>query len=206
MTKPILIALAVLLLSTAAWMFFAPATTKAPTSDEVTTTNEGGVREELVDNNEMNSPFVGEGTATFAALIESGGSYRCTFTSNADGVKSSGDLYTDGERFRVTAETTVEGEVVMSDMINNGATTYVWSETAEGTMGMMMANDLSETIPTGVEMYPGDTTGVDMEQDVSYNCEAWTGNESFFTPPSNVEFVDMQAMMQGMQDAFGTMQ
>ena len=39
-----------------------------------------------------------------------------------------------------------------------------------------------------------------LNEDVDYECRSWNVNEGMFQPPSNVEFVDMNAMMEGVMN------
>lgn len=200
MTKPVLIVAAIALVGTVAWLFLMPPTADAPTTDEVD--GDSNAPTEMTEQSSEEATDTFAGTAALATLLERGGSFICTFRSEENGVVSEGDFYSDSERFRVSAMTNVDGEMVASDMINNGATTYIWSDTPDGRVGFMMANETMDGMAGGDAPYPGESSQFDVNETVDYECEGWLVNESFFTPPSDVEFTDMEQMMQGMMEGF----
>ena len=140
------------------------------------------------------------GLGSFQSILGLGGSVRCEFTSTYASQAAEGTFYTDGERFRV--ESTIEGPgtgAIVSNMINDGDFTYTWGTTPEGTMAIKMANaemDAStDATTTGPAM--ADEAYVDLEQQVEYDCQRWQADNSAFVPPADIDFMDMEAMMQG---------
>ena len=139
MSKPLLIAIAVLLIGGVAWFFLLPPTADAPTTNEATTDADQVDTMPAAPIEETNTPL--SGTASFTELLARGENYRCTFRSETDGMVSTGEFFTDGERYRVIADTSYEGGTATSNMVTDGATTYVWSQTPDGTFAMTMPHN-----------------------------------------------------------------
>ncbi len=140
------------------------------------------------------------GTGTLADFFARGESVRCTFTTDYEGVQSEGELWYSDERMRVESITQTAGETLTSSMINDGEQTYVWGSNAAGVQGMVFPSDMSDTTTPEAYDNPQANPGVSMDQRVSYDCESWSVDNSLFVPPSDVDFVDMGRMMQGMMD------
>jgi len=122
---------------------------------------------------------------TLRSLLGLGQSVMCTFTSSA-GAESSGTVYVANGSMRTDFRTEAAGAAQTGSMIVQGDTSYVWM----GSQGMKM--DLSaQTRGEGAEQ------SVDLDAPVNYECQGWTPDSSKFTLPAGIEFVDIQAMMQG---------
>ncbi|HMA79125.1 MAG TPA: hypothetical protein VKP88_08510 [Candidatus Paceibacterota bacterium] len=168
-----------------------PAT--APTEPTPATTEE---ESEVMDEAEM--PTLATGQGTLADFFGRGESVYCTFSGTyADDTTGEGEFWYADERMRVEAITRVDGEVYTSNMINDGQRTYIWSGTADGMQAMVMDTDMTEM---SAEYEAGAATDarVDMEQTIEYECQPWTPQAAQFVPPSNLEFIDMNDMMEGM--------
>lgn len=139
------------------------------------------------------------GTGTFADFFGSGENVYCTFSGDYDeGVSGEGEFWYANDKMRVEATTRVDGEVYTSNMINDGDKVYVWGGTAAGMQAMVMDADTAmnedSTDSTQTEQA---AARVDMQQRVQYECNPWSARDTQFVPPSDIEFVDMQAMMDG---------
>lgn len=145
------------------------------------------------------------GFGSFASLLSLGRNITCDYTyQDEDGNTGSGTGYFAGERMRVdSVMTTVEdGAVYNSHVINDTETMYTWTETAEGTFAVMMP--VTEVEETGSVTYEGADENLgefSAEQEVTYDCNAWSVDASVFVPPADVEFTDMGAMMENMMNS-----
>ncbi len=198
MSKPLLIALVVLLVGGVAWFFLMPPIADAPTTDEVGDQTDSRPAASPTTEEGSGASFEG-GTGTFAELVGQGEALRCSFRSaETDGTVATGNFYTDGERFRVQAETTYDGGTASSNMLTDGTTTYVWSDTPDGSFAFTMpTQSLAADTTAPSEPAPG-AMPVTANETVEYDCEQWSIDEDRFAVPADVEFTDMQAMMQGM--------
>ena len=192
----LIIVVAVVVIGGGAWLLLQPEEEMSPSTDATDTSA-------VSDTDEMESVESSSftGSDTLAALMQLGASVRCDFVStDEDGTDSEGTFYTDQSRFRVDAETSTDGETYVSHMINDDERVYVWGETPEGMMGITFSGeDMEPTEPESYELPAGsDEEYVDMSQRVAYDCGRWNVDASVFTPPSDVEFSDMNAMMEEM--------
>jgi hypothetical protein len=148
---------------------------------------------------ESDSRDLTTGQGTLADFYSRGESVYCTFSGTyADDTTTEGEFWFANEQMRVEAITRVAGEVYTSNMINDGERTYIWSGTADGMQAMVMDTDMSADMPTEYDTGAATDARVDMEQTIEYECQPWTPQAAQFVPPSNIDFIDMNAMMEGM--------
>lgn len=127
------------------------------------------------------------------SLLTIGKDTMCTFTSVHEGVTSSGVVYiaSNGDmRGDFKSDTSVAG-TINSNMIMKGGTSYVWS----GAQGAKM--NVSATQETQTTTSSNANQSVDLDVQVDYDCKNWTRDDSKFVVPTNVNFIDLEAMMKG---------
>jgi hypothetical protein len=121
------------------------------------------------------------------SLLAIGKNTMCTFTSAHEGVTSSGTVYigADGNmRGDFNSSTTAAGNI-NSSMIMKDGISYVWS----GAQGMKMNAQVTPPTNTSTEQ------AVDLDAQVDYECNDWNRDDSKFTVPTSVNFIDLDAMM-----------
>jgi len=114
----------------------------------------------------------------------------CEFSDNTSG--SSGKVYVSAGKMRGDFATVVNGEVAASHMYSDGKTMYIWMDGSE--MGFKSSIEVTGTPipePTGSQTQ----TKMDIDEEVDYNCQPWTADDSMFKLPANIEFKDLSAMM-----------
>ncbi len=139
------------------------------------------------------------GSGSFRSLMQRGENITCTFSSTAEGSVSNGTFYYGDGMYRVEAETETDGVTFVSNMIGLADKSYIWGGTPAGEMAVVIANDtteMDESVHDFADTQQG--SAVDLEAGVEYECDAWRPVPSMFVPPSDIEFLDMQAMMQNM--------
>ena len=121
-----------------------------------------------------------ETKGSLRSLLALGKNTMCTFTSVVENSTSSGTVYiaADGPMSGDFSSQTSSGNIT-SHMIMKGGTSYVWS----GTQGATTSSNTNQS--------------VDLDAQVDYDCKNWTLDNSKFTVPTNVNFVDIEAMMKG---------
>jgi hypothetical protein len=181
-------------------------TTDTPTEEASTSTDAERATETAPDTVE---PETLSGFGSLKNILGLGDTIRCEFRSTFEGQTSEGVFYTDGERFRVDSTvTSPESGTITSNMINDGIYTYTWGQSPQGAMAIKMATpEESDPMDWATEDWEANEESyVDFEQEVEYDCDRWNVDTSVFVPPSDVEFVDMEAMMQeamqGMPEGF----
>ena len=127
-------------------------------------------------------------SGTLRELLSMKQDITCTFNSDVGGDTSGVVYISDGKmRGDFVSQSSVNAQVE-SHMILQDSMAYVWS----GSQGAKM--DISKL--------QADTSGqaggsVDLDAKVDYTCEDWKKDETKFTLPGTVTFIDIGAMMQG---------
>ena len=130
-----------------------------------------------------------------------GGSQKCTFSDKTN--NSSGTVYVGNGKMRGDFQSNDNGTTSQTHMINDGKYVYMWTEGQKDgykmsldTIKQQAAQESSNTGNT-----PSDnqtpSQAVNMNQKADYSCGGWSVDSSLFTVPSDVNFVDYSAMMQG---------
>lgn len=115
----------------------------------------------------------------------------CTYSDQ----ESNGVIYIANEdrmRYNFTSTNPEEpaGSMIMSD-----GTQYIWEDaTKEGFMMRYNPEDMRDEA-TESEATSEDDESVDLDQEYNFNCEKWSVDQSVFTPPSDVTFADMDALI-----------
>lgn len=140
--------------------------------------------------------FAMNGEAAFRALFLSGQSLKCDVQYTPDEIEGTavGTVYIAPEQFR--ADITMTGAMGSTDMsvIHTNTTGYAWGQTPVGQMAIKFDTDNDTKDAENSESF-------DMDENVQYNCQKWNVDTSVFQPPSNIEFIDLQAQMQSTIDA-----
>lgn len=126
--------------------------------------------------------------STVSKLLGAGLAKKCTYSD----ASTSGTIYIATNNRMRADYTSADSEGSSGSMILTDNKHYIWdSATKEG---VMMSYDPSST--SGSSEESNDAQSVDMNQEYSFNCNIWMVDESLLTPPADVNFVDMAAMMQ----------
>ena len=126
------------------------------------------------------------------SLLGLGQSTVCTFSSTAGGTSSSGTVYiaSSGSMRGDFSSQTSSGAQASSMIVKDGYS-YVWS----GSQGVKMNVESNASANSGASAQTKQS--VDLDSQVDYDCKAWTVDQSKFTLPSTVDFVDIDAMLKG---------
>lgn len=141
------------------------------------------------------------GQDTFANLFKLGRSLECGFTFKDQGIASEGTGFFDGTHMRVDSMYMGDGRATyMSSMISDGVTMYIWSKTPTGDFAMKMAVP-PEGVTTNTEPVDQSKGGLSPQSKVTYKCKSWNVDGSVFVPPTDITFMSMDTMMNGMPGA-----
>lgn len=142
-----------------------------------------------------------EGSRAFSGswtdLMALGGAYTCdidtTSNTGAGSVQTTGTVYVAGSDLRGDFSSMVGGKMEETHMIRVGQESWVWSTAMPQGIKMMVKDSVKSGDAVG-------TSGQGFNENTSYewDCDPWTRDSSKFSPPSNVQFMDMEAMMQGL--------
>lgn len=148
-----------------------------------------------------------------ADLLSSGDDYTCEYKyTDDDGSSSEGMMYVTSRGQRMSGDfayTDVEGSTTRSYMINDGTYIYTWSaEAAQGYKMLIPDGDFEAYLEDAENMaadYSNDENSNPLSMNemnnVEYDCKSWNVDESVFTPPTDVDFVDFSAQMEGLMDS-----
>lgn len=161
---------------------------------------ENAMESETERASEAEVPSSGRGS--FEELLRLGGNATCEFAYSEpeSGAQIDGTVYVadDGELFRGDFTMEHQGMAYDTHVIRDGSKGYTWSETPYGSMA------LEFDIQDDDDLFKSnDEGGLDYDQEFEYSCERWSVNSSFFTPPSEIEFTNMTAQMNAMQQGSG---
>lgn len=161
------------------------------------TNEQNSTQEEITEVTEEKLSGVG----SMMELFTSGKSIRCTYMYEDDSTGTSeGISYFDGDRMRIDSTVTQNGKTFESHMINNQEYMWSWSTSNEGDFAFMMpAEEGKTTYDSFNNESPQANASIEsLNETVTYDCSAWNVDESVFTAPENIKFVNIGEMMGGM--------
>jgi len=144
----------------------------------------------------------GSQSGSFADFLGMNKNQKCTWDGGQDG---SSTLYTDGTRGKMEIVGQMDDKNTTSYMVNDGEWVYTWN--SGSTTGMKMNPE--EMDDEYMEDYEEDEMYEEMDDEDSHdlsnqefklNCEDWKVDASMFTPPANIEFTDLSAMMNNFKN------
>lgn len=120
------------------------------------------------------------------SLIAAGKSVSCDV--NYPEMSGKGIVYVSGKKVRGDFTTQVEGKEMLSHMIFDGETSYIWSDGVnQGTKFKMDPNQKFSANPSNQT--------ADLSKEVDMSCQDWNVDSSKFSPPSTVKFTDMSSLL-----------
>ncbi len=128
------------------------------------------------------------------SILKSGKTQQCTFSfTDEKGNTTSGNAHMTGNQMRTDVNSNVNGKSSAIYVIRNGDDNYIWGSDFPNNTGMKMT--------LSIEEYASNDDSkkyFDPNMKADYDCKGWTADPTMFTPPSNIKFQDLSAMMQGM--------
>lgn len=125
--------------------------------------------------------------ASIKSLLASGSSRKCTYSVDQDGYKSEGTIYVANNKMRGDFTAQIDGKETMSHMINDSATSYMWTDgVAQGMKFAVSEEDIKSAQDSAAK-----TGAVDLNQNYDFSCDSWVVDTSKFELPSNVQFSEL---------------
>ncbi len=150
-------------------------------------------------NDSMNEDGDNSVSGKLSDLLKLGQNYSCTFDHTDESgnqtvgtvyVAASGDKLRGDFTFTDSAGESYEVGVIRDDTYN-----YVWSPKFGGFKTQITEGDS--------EIFSSDDTASSVgsleDSEVNFDCRRWSVDTALFIPPSTVEFIDTDAMMQELQ-------
>ena len=196
-TNTIVAGALIVLVGVGGWLIWGGQTAEAPAveSDAETQTSSN-----VKSNSSSNTEESFSGIGSFVELMGMGKNISCEFShvSEETGGAVAGEMKISGEKLRGDFEMQQGNQVYVSHMIQDGDFLYTWSETPDGMFAMKMSASETESKTDESDF----SRPVDMDNDVDYKCKPWVVSASAFAPPSDIEFMDTEQMMQNMMQGF----
>lgn len=197
MNKKILIPIALVVLVV---IFLYTSTNKSSDSD-----NLNSFESDSMEN--VNSSDGDSFTGKITDLLSLGKNLRCDFSAKNEEFEITGISYVAGEKMR-TDMTYISEKIeestgmknYSSSMISDGEYTYMWSDlTEQGFKTQMGLDDAKEMAENSQELADKYENFPNTDIDYDYDCDPWIVDDSKFTPPTDIEFIDFQAQLEGMK-------
>ncbi len=134
--------------------------------------------------------------AEFAKAIESGKPTTCVMTKGEDSMQ----YHIKGKMMAANITVAVEGQSTTSHMINDSTYLYAWADGQKQGSKMSLAVP-SPAVPSSTNTPEFNSVDdYDQLKDQGYiiNCQAGNFNDSVFTPPATIEFIDPSVMMRAI--------
>jgi hypothetical protein len=129
---------------------------------------------------------------TLKNIFQAGRSVQCTFSYDDT---TTGTIYVSNSRMRGNFMT----DGVEAHMIHDGEWTYSWSSAApQGVKMKISPDELSDEASDNYDAE--DFNGyVDPNVKADYDCDSWNPDNSMFTPPTDITFIDASQTMENLQ-------
>lgn len=121
-------------------------------------------------------------TGTIATLIGFGQSLKCDVTITDPKAPGAGTIYVSQGKMRGEFNVSSQGKALQAYMINDTQNIYTWTSIMPQGAKMPVSS---------VSQSKGPSQGYNPETPVEYSCATWTADDSIFTPPSNIEFMQI---------------
>ena len=103
------------------------------------------------------------------SLIASGGSQKCSYSYNANGVTSSAIVYVGNGKMRTDSTININGRIMEYHMILMDDTSYVWGDGMPQGMKMSVATMSAPKTAENTQ-----TQTFDMSKEMAYSCNSWS--------------------------------
>ena len=123
-------------------------------------------------------------TGTIATLLGLGQSLKCDVTITDPKAPGTGTIYVSQGKMRGEFNVSSQGKALQAYMINDTQNIYTWTSLMP--QGAKMP--VSSATPS-----KGPSQGYNPQTPVDYSCASWTEDAAAFTPPSNIQFMQLGA-------------
>ncbi|MBP9716537.1 MAG: hypothetical protein KBD51_01195 [Candidatus Levybacteria bacterium] len=132
--------------------------------------------------------------SNLASILKSGKTQECTFTyADESGNSTSGTAYIAGQNMRTEVTSSTNGKSSTIYVVRNEDENYIWGSDFPNNTGLKMTMSIDEYVNN-----EDSKKYFDPNLNAEYDCSDWTADTTIFTPPTNIKFQDISAMMQGV--------
>ncbi len=133
-------------------------------------------------------------------LLAKGIAQSCTFSSDAE----SGTVYVSGGKTRGDFSSVTEGKTVLSHMIVDGNTSYLWTDGQNTGFKMSFDPNAAASATPGTAGTTGSTGSFDANANMNYKCSSWFADASKFALPAGVTFTSFSVPTMAPATTTGT--
>jgi hypothetical protein len=133
---------------------------------------------------------------SIAALMLEGKPLECTFLIDDENANQTGIVYLANQRMR--GEFSMRqgnGEEMNATVIHDGDYAYSWGDTPFGAIATKVKINQIDNSDSDDQV---DT--FDLDEELDLNCKSWNIDASMFVPPTNIEFEDLSASIQEINE------
>lgn len=127
---------------------------------------------------------------TIQDLLSGGKSQKCSFDTKTSSGENKGTVYVSSDKAYATFNLTTSGKTTTSYFIRSGDTFYMWGGSLP--TGIKITMSLAD-MTKNTSQYA--SSGFNPTAKVDYSCSEWSADQSLFTPPTNVKFIDAGSMV-----------
>lgn len=118
-------------------------------------------------------------------LAARGGSWKCTWASDTEGLAMTGTVYVDRGKFKSDAEVASGGMNIVAHTISDGEFVYSWTS--------LMSTGFKFRVTEGPNAVPPQGTTAQAQQFAemyNYDCDPWNADSGTFALPTGVTFTE----------------
>jgi hypothetical protein len=149
-------------------------------NDEMGTTTNATTSDEAMEG--------GSFSGNIFTLVSRGGDWKCTWTSEQDGVELDGTVYVSRGKFKSDVEMTGAGMNAVAHALGDGQFVYSWSSLLATGIKFPMQDGA-----TGVAVSGTNAQNAQFAKDYNYDCDPWKADLGTFALPSGITFTETAA-------------
>jgi len=140
-------------------------------------------------------------TGKVTDLLQRGQDVTCTFESKDESTQTSGTVYIAGANENMRGDFTIETDegTLTNHMIQKDGYSYIWSDA----FPQGYKSEITEADAQTPQESSDEFENFDYDQDFDYTCRTWQVDSSRFQEPNDIEFVDLSAQLQQIQETTG---
>jgi hypothetical protein len=135
--------------------------------------------------------------ASLRSLMGLAKNQQCTFTDNESG--SEGTVYVTNDKMRGDFTAISEGETIGSHVIIIGEDMYLWMDGSGDGYKSSISDTENADEEAGQQERDTESSGLDINNEVTYKCQPWVVDASKFELPQDINFRDLGTMMEEME-------
>lgn len=134
---------------------------------------------------------------TFQDLVNRGTSV-CTYSYKDETTTSTGTVYIHNKQMRGDTVSTVDGSQINGSLIIKDDTMYTWTTNPKQGVKFSLSEiqEMSKDHTTGMSPEIENKTLDSINQEYDYDCKNWTPDQTKFTIPTDITFMDMSKQIE----------